>query len=141
MDRYSPRDSLEAPRTVLLVEDDAQVRMWIHRQLEQQGYNLLEAHDGADALVIAELHHGPIHMLVTDVVMPRMNGPEMVRALLRFRPDVRVLFISGYPAPLLESPECLPADTGYLHKPFRMAVLLKKIQSLLEEACPLESHG
>lgn len=142
MDRYSPqRDSVESPRTVLLVEDDAQVRRWIHGQLEQQGYNLLEACDGVDALVIAELHHGPIHILVTDVVMPRMSGPDMVQALLEFRPDVRVLFISGYPAPILECQERLPPDSEYLQKPFRIELLLGKIDSLLEESFPLKSSG
>jgi two-component system, cell cycle sensor histidine kinase and response regulator CckA len=133
MDRYSSqRNSLASPRTVLLVEDDAQVRMWIHTRLERQGYNLLEACDGVDAMVIAELHQGPIHVLVTDVVMPRMNGPALVGNLLRLRPDVRVLYISGYPAPILEQQASLPPESGYLQKPFRIQTLLAKIEALLK---------
>ena len=137
MDRYSPQwDSPESPRTVLLVEDDGQVRKWIHGRLERQGYNLLEACDGVDAMVIAELHQGPIHVLVTDVVMPRMNGPELVQNLLRLRPDVRVLYISGYPAPILEQQASLQPESLYLQKPFRTKVLLEKIEALLKAPTP-----
>jgi two-component system, cell cycle sensor histidine kinase and response regulator CckA len=136
MDQHPPQpDSLESPKTVLLVEDDAQVRKWIHGQLERQGYNLLEACDGVDAMVIAELHHGPIHVLVTDVVMPRMNGPVLVGNLLRLRPDLRVLYISGYPAPILEQAS-LPPESGYLQKPFRTELLLQKIEALLGGLTP-----
>jgi two-component system cell cycle sensor histidine kinase/response regulator CckA len=142
MDRNSPQQEFPgSPRTVLLVEDDAQVRRWIHGQLERQGYNLLEACDGVDALVIAELHRGPIHILVTDVVMPRMNGPALVKTLLGLRPAVRVLFISGYPAPILECRECLPSEAEYLQKPFRTERLLEKIEALLAESFPLELNG
>jgi len=91
------RDPVNQPPTVLLVDDDARVRQWIHEELERLGYNLLEAADGADALVIAELHRGPIDIVVTDVVMPRVDGPGLVKALLALRPDLKVLFISGYP--------------------------------------------
>ncbi len=133
MDRNTNQQGpLESPpTTVLLVDDDAQVRKWIHGRLEHHGYNLLEACDGVDAMVIAELHQGPIHILVTDVVMPRMDGPALVVNLLRLRPDIRVLYISGYPAPILERQVSLPPD-GYLQKPFRTEVLLEKIETLLE---------
>jgi DNA-binding response OmpR family regulator len=142
MDRNSPQgELLESPRTVLLVEDDPQVRKWVHGQLERQGYNLLEACDGADALVIAELHDGPIHILVTDVVMPRMHGPALVRGLLGFRPDVRVLFISGYPEPILDGEEGFPSGSEYLQKPFQTDKLLEKIEALLQLSFPLQTNG
>jgi two-component system, cell cycle sensor histidine kinase and response regulator CckA len=119
-------------RTVLLVEDELAVRSWIHVQLEQSGYNLLEASDGADALLIAELHQGDIDLIVTDVVMPRVNGPELARELLRLRPGVKVLYMSGYPEPFLRKSTEIPPDIAYLQKPFPMTTLLSMMRSVLE---------
>jgi two-component system cell cycle sensor histidine kinase/response regulator CckA len=126
------RDPVEQPLTVLLVEDDEHVRKWLHGALEKFGYNLLEACDGADALVIAELHPGPIDVVVTDVMMPRVNGVELLQALVRFRPDVKSLYISGFPEPLLRKDAMLPDDVNYLGKPFEIEVLIDKIQSLVQ---------
>ena len=123
---------MEFPRTVLLVEDDPAVLKWIHAQLEESGYNLLEASNGADALVIAELHRGVIDLVVTDVVMPKVNGPELVKELLKFRPDVQVLYMSGYPEPFLRQNAALPQAINYLQKPFAMTTLLARITQLLE---------
>jgi two-component system cell cycle sensor histidine kinase/response regulator CckA len=120
------------PPTVLLVEDDARVRKWIHEELEKLGYNLLEAGDGADALVIAELHRGPIDIVVTDVVMPRVDGPELVKALVALRPDVKVLYISGYPEALLRKSTGPSTDDNYLQKPFDMNTLIARITELLD---------
>src|SRR5450432_2824420 len=92
---------MDRPTTVLLVDDDPRVRKWIHEELEKLGYDLLEAGDGAEALVIAEYHRGPIDIVVTDVMMPRVDGPELVKALVALRPDVKVLYISGYPETFL----------------------------------------
>ena len=125
------QDLVNRPRTVLLVEDDAKVRRWIHGELEKLGYNLLEAGDGADALVIAELHRGPIDIVVTDVVMPRVNGPELVKALLALRPDAKVLYISGYPEAFLRT-RGLPNDDNYLQKPFDMSTLVARIKEALD---------
>jgi two-component system, cell cycle sensor histidine kinase and response regulator CckA len=119
------------PTTVLLVEDDTQVRNWIHEELEKHGYNLLEAGDGADALVIAELHSGRIDIVVTDVMMPRVNGPELVKALLVLRPDAKVLYISGYPEEFIRKTTNLPSDDNYLQKPFEMRTLIARIKELL----------
>jgi two-component system cell cycle sensor histidine kinase/response regulator CckA len=118
--------------TVLLVEDDPSVRQWIHVQLEKSGYNLLEASDGADALLIAELHRGEIDVIVTDVVMPRVNGPELVKALLELRPGVKIVYMSGYPGPFLKESTTLPPETVYLEKPFPMTTLLDLVQELLD---------
>jgi len=126
------QDLMKRPTTVLLVEDDAQVRKWIHAELEKLGYNLLEAGDGADALVIAELHRGPIDIVVTDVVMPRVNGPEVVKALLALRPCAKVLYISGYPEAFLRTSTNLPSDVNYLQKPFNLSTLITKIRDLLD---------
>ena len=127
--------TIDSPiRTVLLVEDEPLVRKWIHVQLEKSGYNLLEASDGADALLIAELHQGEIHVVVTDVVMPRISGPELVEALLKLRPDVNVLYMSGYPEPFLRDSTRLPPETTYLQKPFAMTTLLQIVNEFFEEA-------
>ena len=129
-------DSVEWPPTVLLVEDEPQVRQRIHGQLERKGYNLLEACNGWDALLIAELHQGPIHVLVTDVVMPRMNGPTLVSHLVEHRPDVNTLYISGCPAPFLKREASFPPESDYLQKPFRDEQLLERIEAVLQEAAP-----
>jgi two-component system, cell cycle sensor histidine kinase and response regulator CckA len=124
-------DFMDSP-TVLLVEDDPAVLRWVHAQLEEAGYNLLEASNGAEALLIAELHQGTIDLVVTDVVMPKVNGPELVAALLKLRPDVQVLYMSGYPEPFLRESATLPPSTNYLQKPFAMTTLLARITRLLE---------
>jgi len=126
------RDLVNQPPTVLLVDDDARVRQWIHEELERLGYNLLEAADGADALVIAELHRGPIDVVVTDVVMPRVDGPGLVKALLELRPDLKVLYISGYPEAFLRQSTSLPSEDNYLQKPFDMSTLIARITELLD---------
>ena len=126
------RDIVNQPPTVLLVDDDARVRQWIHEELEKLGYNLLEAADGADALVIAELHRGPIDVVVTDVVMPRVDGPGLVKALLALRPDLKVLYISGYPEAFLRQSTSLPSEDNYLQKPFDMSTLIARITELLD---------
>ena len=126
------RDLVNQPPTVLLVDDDARVRQWIHEELERLGYNLLEAADGADALVIAELHRGPIDIMVTDVVMPRVDGPGLVKALLELRPDLKVLYISGYPEAFLRQSTSLPSEDNYLQKPFDMSTLIARITELLD---------
>jgi two-component system cell cycle sensor histidine kinase/response regulator CckA len=134
---FQPADVRKSPdpaaaRTVLLVEDDPFVRRWVHIQLEQSGYNLLEASDGADALLIAELHNGKIDLIVTDVVMPRVNGPELVERLLQLRPSVRVVYMSGYPEPFLRTSAAFPPDIVFLEKPFAMTILLKLMTELLD---------
>lgn len=126
------RALVNRPTTVLLVDDDARVRRWIHEELEKLGHNLLEAGDGADALVIAELHRGPIDIVVTDIVMPRVNGPDLVKALLALRPEIKVLYISGYPEALIRKSTGLPSDDNYLQKPFDISALIAKMTGLLD---------
>lgn len=125
------RDPVNRPTTVLLVDDDERVRKWIHEELERRGYNLLEAGDGADAVLIAELHHGPIDIVVTDIVMPKLNGPEFVKVLLGLRPGAKVLYISGYPESYLRENTSLPSQDNYLQKPFDINTLVAKMTDLL----------
>ena len=81
---------------MLLAEDEDDVRSMVHEALEQRGYNVLEARDGAEALMICKRHHGPIHLLVTDVMMPNLGGCELADRAHVVRPDMRVLFVSGH---------------------------------------------
>src|SRR5207245_9996486 len=82
--------------TVLLAEDEELVRVLARKVLEQAGYRVLVAAGGAEALALAVRHDGPIHRLLTDVVMPEMSGRELMRRLIERRPEVRVLYMSGY---------------------------------------------
>jgi signal transduction histidine kinase/CheY-like chemotaxis protein len=117
--------------TVLLVEDEQSVRELVREMLEARGYTVLEARHGAQALVVAEAHAGPIHALVTDVVMPQMGGPELVTRLRPLRPGLRVLYISGYPAdPGFERDP--GQDARLLAKPFTADALASWLRDLLD---------
>src|SRR5258705_5815304 len=83
--------------TIMLVDDHEMVLRALHNYLEKKGYNLLEARDGEEALLIAECYPAMIHVLVTDLVMARMNGRELVQRLLPLRPETQVIMMSGYP--------------------------------------------
>jgi signal transduction histidine kinase len=115
--------------TVLLVEDEAAVRRLVHRELEAAGYAVLEAADGVEALEVARDHSGAIDLLVTDVVMPRMGGGPLAAALLALRPEIGVLYLSGYPDERGTGGGDLPAGE-FLQKPFRMEALLEKLGRL-----------
>jgi PAS domain S-box-containing protein len=113
-------------RTVLLVEDEEAVRRLLRRQLEEADYSVLEAANGLEAVEVAASHAGPIHGLLTDMVMPGMGGVELEQELARRRPGIRTLFVSGYP---LEQPR--DGRTAVLSKPFRPAELLATLDSIL----------
>ena len=131
------RKTLNVPKTILLVDDIAEVRQWIHGELEKLGYDLLEASDGDDALVIAELHRGPIDLVITDVAMPRVNGTELVQRLRSLRPHFKVLYISGYPEELKRAG--LRCD-DYIQKPFDIITLTARIELLLRAKEGEENH-
>jgi DNA-binding response OmpR family regulator len=116
--------------TVLIVEDEEEVRALARDVLEMDGYLVLEALDVADATHLAETHPGPIHLLITDVVMPGASGPELARRLRGARPDLRVLYMSGYP----ESDRRIEGEAGWtawLQKPFTPDGLLSKARERL----------
>src|SRR5439155_23090143 len=114
--------------TVLLVEDDDLVRKAARRILELEGYRVLEAANGADALALAERFRGPIDLLLTDVVMPRMNGHDLACAVRAARPAIKVVYVTGYvgDAADAEALEATEAIGAYLRKPFSPAALLSK---------------
>jgi hypothetical protein len=132
-----PAESREPARhgssTVLLVEDDEAVRDLATRILRQHGYSVLPASGGAEAELLCRRFEGKIHLLVTDVVMPGMSGAKLARRLRRQRPEIRVLFISGYTDNVLQH-GILKSNTAFLQKPFSAHSLAEKVASVLESS-------
>ena len=119
--------------TILLVEDEAPIRRLIRRVLQDQGYQLLEACNGRQALSLAEDHRGPIDLLVTDVVMPRMDGFTLGERLVESHPQTRVLFLSGYFDQSVSVRGGLKdAGQAFLLKPFTRDCLLQMIREQLD---------
>ena len=121
--------------TILLVEDDAPIRRLLRRALEGQGYELLEARDGHEALDLLANHPEPIDLLVTDVVMPRMDGFSLSERLGESHPGTRVLFLSGYAdQSAVVRGGLKEAGRAFLLKPFTLDTLLQTIREQLDGA-------
>jgi CheY-like chemotaxis protein len=118
--------------TILLVEDEDAVRSIIRLVLRQAGYTILEASRGTEAVRLAEQHSGPVHLLITDVVMPEMGGRQLVEHLARLRPNLKVLYLSGYTDDAVVRHGILQADVAFLQKPFTMAALTNKVRHVLD---------
>jgi PAS domain S-box-containing protein len=130
-----PRAEVNMPsgsETILLVEDDERVRDLVLRILRPQGYTLLEARDGQDALQQAADHAGHIHLLLTDVVMPGLNGQLLSRQLSKLRPGLKVLFTSGYTDDMIAHHGVLDPGVAFLEKPFSPIVLARKVREVLD---------
>ena len=117
--------------TVLLCEDEESVRRIVHTSLTRQGYRVIDAGSGQEALALADGFTGPIHLLLSDVVMPQMSGPELVRQLREKRPETRVLLMSGYASPDVAGFESFEFDVPFLEKPFTVAQLTDKVANVL----------
>src|SRR5437763_3989386 len=142
-ERTTAAATTPAPRgteTVLLVEDAAAVRAVTKQILERQGYTVLEAPDGEAGLRLAQRHRGVIHLLLTDVVMPRVGGRELAEQLARLRPDVKVLYASGYTDDSVVRHGILESGTAYLQKPFSPESLARKVRDVLD-APPARSRA
>ncbi|MEZ5851088.1 MAG: ATP-binding protein [Hyphomicrobiaceae bacterium] len=113
---------------VLLVEDEDSVRSFAVRALKRQGYEVIEATNGAEALEIVESDQGKIDLLVSDVVMPEMDGPTMYRELRKTRPDLKVIFMSGYPDDRIKIDDAEEAHFAFLQKPFTLPQLAEKVK-------------
>ena len=124
----------QGAETVLLVEDTASVRVVTRQVLERYGYTILEAPDGKTALQLAAKHHGPIHLLLTDVVMPGVSGRQLADQLVRLRPDMRVLYTSGYTDEAIVHHGVLEPGIAYLQKPFTPDGLARKVREVLDAA-------
>jgi signal transduction histidine kinase/CheY-like chemotaxis protein len=118
--------------TILLAEDEDGVRRLLRRLLEEQGYRVLEAASGGEALTVVERHAGSLDLVVTDVVMPGMGGREMVARLLERRPGLRVIYISGYTDEAVLQHGVLTPGTAFLEKPFSPAELALLVRRVLD---------
>lgn len=118
--------------TVLIVEDEEAVRELAREILENTGYTVLEARHGVEALLISDRHNGPIHLLLTDVIMPQLNGRGLAQRLTTLRPDIKVLFMSGYTTKDLISHGMLDPDVDFLQKPFTPDGLALKVRQILD---------
>lgn len=119
--------------TVLLVEDEDSVRALGKEILEMNGYKVLEASNGKEAIQMTRQNLGKIHLLVTDMIMPEMNGRVLAQRLWATQPDLKVLYISGYPDPDIRTQGALGAGVAYLQKPFTPYELARKIREILAE--------
>jgi PAS domain S-box-containing protein len=124
---------LRGSETVLLVEDDDEVRAIAARALAEHGFVVLAARDGVEALELAHGHVGEIHLVVTDVVMPRMGGKELVARLRQERPAAKVLYASGYTRNAIVHQGVLEAGTNFLQKPYVPATLTRKVREVLDD--------
>ncbi len=118
--------------TVLLVEDEPLVRDIAKSALTDQGYQVLDAENGEVALVVAREHHAEIALVLTDVVMPKMGGRELVEQLRKIRPTIRVLYMSGYTAASIDEQDVVEPGTSFLRKPFALAEMLGKVREALD---------
>jgi two-component system, cell cycle sensor histidine kinase and response regulator CckA len=124
------RDELKGTEVVLIVEDEPSVRAPISRLLKSLGYFVLEASHGEDAIGVMQEYGAPIHIVITDINMPEMNGRELIELLRDWYPKLRVLFISGV-AENLSGPNYL-AGSEFLAKPFTLEKLAERVRSLLD---------
>ena len=144
---YLPRveEPLAAPRpgdvrksaaggseVILVVEDDEMVRNLARVVLRQVGYAVLEAGNGDEALRLCEKHPGRIHLLLTDVIMPQMGGRELARRLKQLRPDLRIVFFSGYTSNAIVHHGILESGLAFLQKPFTLDALTQKVRAVLD---------
>lgn len=131
--KISPASAAGGTETILLVEDQDGIRELVREFLQKNGYSVLHAADGNEALQIADEYKHPIHLLLTDVVMPNVGGRELAHRLTQPRSQLKVLFMSGYPDHATWSSELVDDTAAVLQKPFPLDTLARKIRSLLDD--------
>jgi CheY-like chemotaxis protein len=127
----APDDALCGSETILLVEDEEMVRALAQAILERNGYTVLAAKHGNDALRMAQEGTKAIHLLLTDTIMPGMNGPELAQQVLAIRPAIKVLYMSGYTDKAFMSPAAWEPGSAFLQKPFTPQTLGDKVREIL----------
>ena len=125
--RHRSRDE-----TILYCEDDRPIREIIERFLKKEGYTVLTAEDGATALKKAKSHEEAIDLLITDVVMPGINGKELSDQTAKLFPSMKVLFVSGYATDVLKDRDIIQESMSFMAKPFSTKQLLQRIDDLLQ---------
>jgi PAS domain S-box-containing protein len=128
----SPVVTRHGTETVLLVEDDDSVRVLAHTILMESGYKVLEARNGLEALLLSEQYGAPIHLLVTDVVMPKISGRQLAERLLLLHPGLKVLYLSGYTDDAVVRHGVVEANVPFLQKPFPPRLLVQKVREVLD---------
>ncbi len=129
----------KASETILLSEDEELVRVLVRTCLESRGYKILEARDGKHALEIGMTHDGPIHLLLTDIVMPQMNGQELATRLTQAHPELKTLFMSGYAKTAMVQDGIMDEGIHFIQKPFRVNSLVRKVREVPDS--PRNGHG
>ena len=127
-----PPTTLRGSETILLVEDDDQVRVVAQGILRRSGYHVIEARNAGEALLHSEKHPATIHLLLSDVVMPQMSGPELAKRLASARPDMKVLCMSGYTDDSIVRHGVLEAHIAYLQKPITPETLTTRVREVLD---------
>jgi DNA-binding NtrC family response regulator len=115
-----------------LVEDENAVRIAAREFLQAKGYTVLDAPNAAEALLAHSRHDGPVHLLITDVVMPGMSGPDLAARLKQLDPALQVIYVSGYTDGAIASVAGVQQEAGFLQKPFALESLARKIRSALD---------
>jgi CheY-like chemotaxis protein len=128
--------ALQGTETILLVEDDDEVRSLAREFLERRGYHVIVASNGEEATRIAGQHKKPIHLLLTDVVMPGMSGRIVAQLVVSIHPEAKVLFISGYTDITITHHGILDAGAAFLQKPFTPDALAQKVREILDGKKP-----
>lgn len=126
------KEAVRGAETILLAEDEEMVRLLARQVLEVHGYQVLEAANGGAALLICERHHEPIQLLVTDVIMPEMSGRELAERLAPLRPEMRVLYMSGYTDDAILHRGVLDEGANFIQKPFPTDALARKVREVLD---------
>jgi CheY-like chemotaxis protein len=130
----TPSDVARGTETVLLTEDDDMVRALASRVLSTYGYRVLEAASGGTAILICERTSEPIHLLISDIVMPEINGRDLADRLGKLRPGMKVLFMSGYSDKAIVHQQVLDEKTPFIQKPFAPQALLNKVREVLDKS-------
>jgi len=139
------RESLQGAETILVAEDSESLREICTEYLRSLGYKVMDAVSGKDALRQMNEFHGPIHLLITDIVMPEMSGPELANQIAIARPDIKVLFTSGYTDDVIARQGVLNSASAFIQKPYRPKALARKVREILgvtdRAVAPSAPHG